>query len=81
MFELTTEAWTLALAACVAMLLSSTTLALAVQSGLARSRRFIRDLTISRTDESIVRAIVSLARAWALRSSRKELKQTSSSNS
>lgn len=38
MFELTTEAWTLALAACVAMLLSSTTLALAVQSCLARSR-------------------------------------------
>ena len=38
MIELTTEAWTLALAACLAVLLSSTTLALAVQSSVARSR-------------------------------------------
>jgi diguanylate cyclase (GGDEF)-like protein len=39
MFELTTEAWTLALSACVALLLSSTTLALALQCSLAHSRR------------------------------------------
>ena len=38
MFELTTEAWTLALAACLGLLLSSATLALAVQASLARSR-------------------------------------------
>ncbi|HEY6620017.1 MAG TPA: EAL domain-containing protein [Steroidobacteraceae bacterium] len=36
--ELTTEAWTLALAACLSLLLSSTTLVLAVQSSVARSR-------------------------------------------
>ena len=38
MFELTTEAWTLAVAACLGLLLSSTTLTLGVQSSLARSR-------------------------------------------
>jgi len=38
MIALTTEAWTLALAACLGLLLSSTTLALAVQSSRARSR-------------------------------------------
>jgi diguanylate cyclase len=38
MFELTTEAWTLAAAACLSLLLSSTTMALAVHSALARSR-------------------------------------------
>jgi diguanylate cyclase (GGDEF)-like protein len=38
MLELTSEAWTLALAACLAMLLSSTTLALAMQTSRARSR-------------------------------------------
>jgi diguanylate cyclase len=38
LIELTTEAWTLALAACMGLLLSSTTLALAVQSSIARSR-------------------------------------------
>jgi diguanylate cyclase (GGDEF)-like protein len=38
MFAVTTEAWTLALAACLGLLLSSTTLALAVQSSVVRSR-------------------------------------------
>ena len=38
MIELTTEPWSLALALCLAVLLSGTTLALAVQSSLARSR-------------------------------------------
>src|ERR1700684_2890192 len=38
MFELTTEVWTLALAGCLGLLLSGATLALAVQSSLARSR-------------------------------------------
>ena len=38
MFVLTTEAWTLALAAALSVLLSSTTLALAVQSSVVRSR-------------------------------------------
>ena len=38
MLELTTETWTLALAACLSLLLSSTTLVLAVQSSVARSR-------------------------------------------
>jgi len=37
MIELTTEAWTLALAACLSVLLSSTTLTLAVRSSRARS--------------------------------------------
>ena len=47
MIELTTEAWTVALAACVAVLLSSTTMALAVQSSLARSRGGICVLLLS----------------------------------
>jgi diguanylate cyclase len=47
MFELTTEAWTLALAACLGLLLSSTTLALAVQSSLARSRSGLCILLLS----------------------------------
>ncbi len=47
MIDLTTEAWTLALAACVAVLLSSTTLALAVQSSLARSRGGVCVLLLS----------------------------------
>ena len=38
MFELTTEVWTLALAGCLGLLLSGATLALALQSSLARSR-------------------------------------------
>ncbi len=38
MLELTTELWTLVLAACLSLLLSSTTLVLAVQSSVARSR-------------------------------------------
>jgi len=47
MIELTTEAWTLAVAACMAMLLSSTTLALAVQSSHARSRGAVCILLLS----------------------------------
>jgi diguanylate cyclase len=47
MFDLTTEAWTLALAACLGLLLSSTTLALAVHSSLARSRGGICILLLS----------------------------------
>jgi diguanylate cyclase len=47
MFELTIEAWTLAVAACLGLLLSSTTLALGVQSSLARSRGAVRILLLS----------------------------------
>jgi diguanylate cyclase len=47
MIELTTEAWTLGLAACLGVLLSSTTLALAVQSSVARSRGGICILLLS----------------------------------
>jgi diguanylate cyclase (GGDEF)-like protein len=47
MFELTTEAWTLALAACLGLLLSSTTLALAVQASIARSRGALCVLLLS----------------------------------
>ncbi len=47
MIELTTEAWTLALAACASLLLSSTTLALAVQSSAARSRGGVCILLLS----------------------------------
>jgi diguanylate cyclase (GGDEF)-like protein len=47
MLELTTEAWTLALAACLGMLLSSTTLALAVQSSRARTRGGVCILLLS----------------------------------
>ena len=47
MIELTTEVWTLALAACASLLLSSTTLALAVQSSAARSRGGVCILLLS----------------------------------
>jgi diguanylate cyclase (GGDEF)-like protein len=47
MIELTTEAWTLGLAGCLGLLLSSTTLALAVQSSLARSRGAVCVLVLS----------------------------------
>jgi diguanylate cyclase len=47
MIELTTEAWTLALSACLGLLLSSTTLVLAVQSSLARSRGGVCILLLS----------------------------------
>jgi diguanylate cyclase (GGDEF)-like protein len=47
MIELTSEAWTLALAACLGLLLSSTTLALALQSSLARSRGGVCILLLS----------------------------------
>jgi diguanylate cyclase (GGDEF)-like protein len=47
MIELTTEAWTLALAACVSLLLSSTTLALAVQASAPRSRGGVCILLLS----------------------------------
>ncbi|HTB86334.1 MAG TPA: EAL domain-containing protein [Steroidobacteraceae bacterium] len=47
MIELTTEAWTLVLAACLGLLLSSTTLALALQSTIARSRGGICILLLS----------------------------------
>jgi diguanylate cyclase (GGDEF)-like protein len=47
MTELTTEAWTLALAACLGVLLSSTTLALALQSSRARSRGGVCILLLS----------------------------------
>ena len=45
--DLTTEAWTLALAACLSLLLASTTLTLAVQSSLARSRGAVCTLLLS----------------------------------
>ena len=47
MIELTTEAWPLALAACLSLLFSSTTLALAVQSSVARSRGGVCILLLS----------------------------------
>jgi diguanylate cyclase (GGDEF)-like protein len=47
MIELTTQAWTLVLAACLSLLLSSTTLALAVQSSVVRSRSGICILLLS----------------------------------
>ena len=47
MIGLTTEAWTLAVAGCVAMLLASTTLALAAQASLPRSRGAVCILLIS----------------------------------
>ena len=47
MIDLTAEAWTLALAACLSLLLSSTTLTLAVQSSLARSRGAVFTLLLS----------------------------------
>ena len=47
MVELTTEAWALALAACLSLLLSSTTLALAVQASAPRSRGGVCILLLS----------------------------------